>query len=240
MNLATTLRYCKMPAKDVWMDRYYIINAHFQMAQRLGVGLNAILNDHDYRPICEQCTGLLIPGSATNIDPSYYGQPPFDPPEPVDEYALDAALMGWFLAHNKPILGICGGLQAINVFLGGTLKKVPQGETPHCRKVTMQDHKGEEMSYTLHEIRIEKGSFIHDVFGAERAAVNSYHNWCIDKLAPGLQVAAWSDDGVIEAVEWKEKKIFATQWHPELSFQIGDSIEQKLFENFLHCCENNP
>lgn len=237
MNLATLLRYNKMPGEDVWADRYYIVDVHYRIARELGVGLNAIMNDHDLDGICHQCAGLLVPGSATHIDPSHYGQPPFDPPEPADEYALDAKLLRWFFDHGKPILGICGGLQAINVFLGGTLKKVPPCEKGHERKVPTPYKNDQVVDYPVHDILIEKGSFVYDVFGTERATVNSYHYWCIDRLAPGLQVAARSEDGVIEAVEWKERNIFATQWHPELSFDLGDPIERKFMENFLNCCK---
>ena len=237
MNLATTLRFCQKPGEDIWADRYCIVQGHFQMALELGIGLNALLNDCDIAPICWQCAGLLIPGSATNIDPTYYGGAPFDPPEPADEYALDAKLIAHFLEANKPILGICGGLQAINVFLGGTLKRVPGGDEVHCRKYPTQMLRGDWIDYPMHRILIEKDSFVYDVFGTESAMVNSYHNWCIDRLAPGLQVVARSEDGIIEAVQWREKKIFATQWHPELSFLIGDPVEKQLFARFLRFCE---
>lgn len=75
------------------------------------------------------------------------------------------------------------------------------------------------------------------MFKSERATVNTYHGWEIGKLAPGLDVVAKSADGVIEAVECKEKKIFATQWHPEQSFHTGDAIENKFIENFIECCK---
>ena len=236
MNLATLLRFCKIPGEDIWANRYYLVQAHMMMAQEQGVGLNALTNACDLAPICEQCAGLLVPGSATNIDPSYYGGKPFEKPEPVDEYALDARLMGYFMEQGKPIFGICGGLQALNVLLGGTLKKVPDVAEVHEQKRPMQMLSGEAIDYPMHKIRIEKDSFVYDVFESEEATVNSYHYWCIDRLAPGLRAVAWSEDGIIEAVEWKGRKLFATQWHPELSYMIGDPIEHKFFEKFIHCC----
>ena len=236
MNLATLLRFVKVPGEDIWANRFYLVQAHLMMAREQGVGLNALVNDCDMAPICDQCAGLLVPGSATNIDPSYYGGAPFDPPEPADEYALDAKVMRYFLEQGKPIFGICGGLQALNVLLGGTLKKVPQVTEVHEQKRPMEMLGGEVIDYPMHKIRIEKDSFVYDVFGAREATVNSYHYWCIDRLAPGLRAVAWSEDGIIEAVEWKEKKIFATQWHPELSYMIGDPVEHKFFENFIRCC----
>ena len=102
--------------------------------------------------------------------------------------------------HNKPIFGICGGLQAINVFMGGTLKKVEDVDA----------HQNYEKSN--HIIDIKEGSFVHDVFKSKEALINSYHSWAIDKLAPGLEAVAWTKDGIIEAVESKEKRIFDAEF----------------------------
>ena len=222
MNLATVLRYNNLGKNSPWDERFYILNDYKIFAEKYKIGLNAIMTDYGYEEICERCAGLIITGSATNIDPSYYGGAPLEFPEPVDEYALDAKLIDYFVKNGKPVLGICGGLQAINVFMGGTLKKV---DFP------------EKHGSGTHEIEIVKDSFVWDVFKSERATVNTYHGWEIGKLAPGLDVVAKSADGVIEAVEWKEKKIFATQWHPEQSFHTGDAIENKFIENFIECCK---
>ena len=83
-----------------------------------------------------------------------------------------------------------------------------------------------------------KDSFVYDVFGKTRAIVNCHHGLCIDRLAPVFRCVARSDDGEIEAIEWKEKNIFATQWHPEQTLHgAGDPMEHKFFENFLKRCE---
>ena len=237
MNLAATLRYCSFNKTSIWDHRYYIMGAYTLMAQRYGIGMHAVMTEFDFERVCEQCDGLFIPGSGTNIDPTYYGGQPFDPPEPVDEYALDAKLIQFFLDRNRPIFGICGGLQAINVFLGGTLKRVPDSKN-HSTSIKVTNRNDVELDYKNHVIKIAKDSFVYDVFGAEKATVNSYHGWCIDKLAPGLSIAAQTEDGVIEAIEWKEKKIFATQWHPELSFEVINPVEHKFFENFIACCKD--
>ncbi len=228
MNLATVLRYADLGnPSSVWNYRYYIMHDYQLMAVKYGIGLNAIMTEHDFERICHECDGLIITGSATNIDPRYYGMPPFEKPEPVDEYALDAKLMNFFIKEKKPIFGICGGIQALNVCLGGTLKKLddPVG------------HKNGDAN--SHVINIKEGSFVHDVFGSTTATVNCYHGWELDKVAPALDVVARTEDGVIEAVENKEMKLFATQWHPEQSFHTGDPIENKFFENFIKCCEAN-
>ena len=118
---------------------------------------------------------------------------------------------------GKPVIGVCGGLQSINVCFGGSLKKV----TNH------------NLGGVHHDINIDKDSFLYDVFKTERTSVNTYHNWAIDKVAPGFRVVATSDDGVVEAIECKDKNIFAVQWHPERSFEEEYAIEHKIFENFI-------
>ena len=224
MNIATTLRFINFNNGGPWERRFYIMHDYFLMAKENSVGLTAVMSPHDVDGICELSDGLIIPGSGTNVDPSYYGGEPLDPPNEVDEYALDALLIDKFVKAGKPVFGICGGLQAINVYLGGTLRKLDDYLT----------HQRGDMK--THRIMIEEDSFVHDVFKASEATVNCYHNWEIDRLAPGLRVVARTADGVIEAVEWREKKIFATQWHPEQSYHTGDPIEHRFFENFLELC----
>ncbi len=227
MNIATVLRYAEI-GKDWWKYRYYIMHDYLLMAEKLGVGLVAITNTNDFEKICENCDGLIITGSVTNVNPKYYGGA--DEPDVVDEYALDAALIKYFHERGKPIFGVCGGHQALNVYFGGTLKK-------------LNDKIAHETSDNgpRHNINIKEGSFVYDVFNSNKANVNCFHGWEIGRLAPNLEAVATTDDGVIEAIESKRDKVFATQWHPERSFHDDweNSIEQKFFENFIKLCEES-
>ncbi len=225
MYFATLLRYVDMKKDDGWDDRFCIPHFWSLMADKYKIGLNAIISEHCLEEICSKCDGLMIPGSSTNINPKHWGDEPFFEIQKVDEYAFDIKVIKYFLDNNKPILGICGGLQEINVALGGTLKTVDKDthSNPDSRN---------------HMINITENSFVYDVFKSTRTEVNSYHYWAIDKIAPGLTVVAEADDGIIEAIEWKEKRIFATQWHPERSFDNGAETEHKIFENFITCCQN--
>lgn len=220
MNFATVLRFVDMKRGDGWDFRYTIPYFWKLMADKLGIGLFAVMSDSNFEKICDQCDGLIVPGSSNNINPSYWGGEPFKEPC-IDEYPFDEKLIRYFIEKGKPIIGICGGLQSINVCLGGSLKNVT----------------GHNEDKKFHNINIEKDSFLYDAFKSETASVNTYHNWAIDKVAPGLRVVATSDEGVIEAVEWKEKNIFAMQWHPERSFEEAESLEHKIFENFINLCK---
>ncbi len=224
MNFASVLRYVNMGRGDGWDDRFSIPYFWKHMADKYKVGINYILTEYDFPEICEKCDGLIVPGSSNNINPSYWGGEPFSENVPYDEFTFDSIVIDWFVKHNKPVFGVCGGLQSINVYLGGSLKTVDE-----------KMHSGAENK--SHMINIKENSFVYDVFKAPRANVNTYHCWAIDRLAPELEIAAISEDGVIEAVECKEKRIFATQWHPERNFCEGDPIENKFFENFINLCE---
>ena len=128
----------------------------------------------------------------------------------VDEYSKDKQLVDAFVKAGKPILGICGGLQVLNVYFGGTLNQL----VPHHDDI----HDG-------HRIRIEKDSFLYAVYKTETAEVNSYHRQCALDAAPGFRVTAWAEDGTIEAIE--RDNIIAVQWHPEVAEDLP------LFRAFL-------
>ena len=224
MNVAVTLRYVKLNSDNVWNERYYILNGYSLMAKKFGVGMIAIMSDVGIDEICKNCDGLIIPGSSTPTDPRYYGKAPLAVPPPVDEYALDAKLIKNFYEAGKPIFGICGGEQSLNIYFGGTIAKMP-------------DPKNHSVNDS-HFINIEKGSFVYEALGSERHEVNSHHQMWTDVMAPDLKVVARTDDGIVEALEWKEKNIFATQWHPELSLSKDKSPEHRFFENFFKKCED--
>ncbi len=185
---------------------------------------------------CAFCDGLLLPGSTQDIKSMYWGEDWHNPEHIYDEYAHDAIVIDYFIKAGKPIFGVCGGLQALNVFLGGSLKKAIFTET-------IEDHRDAD---ELHTIDIKEGSFVHDAFGATEARVNSMHAWVIDRLAPSLTVVATCrKDGLIEAVENREMGIFATQWHPEQVYnemgwvpeKYSSPAERTMFENFFALCE---
>ena len=228
MNIAVLLRYVDLKKEDdkFWNHRYYIMHDYKILADTYGVGMIAIMSEYGLDEICGVCDGLIIPGSATNINPKYWGGEDRPTEGAPDEYALDAKVIEKFYKAGKPIFGICGGHQGLNVFFGGSLRALADKDA-HYDRVNK-----------IHPVNIEKDSFVYDVFGKTRAIVNCHHGLCSDRLAPVFRCVAHSDDGEIEAIEWKEKNIFATQWHPEQTLHgAGDPMEHKFFENFLKRCE---
>lgn len=179
------------------------------------------------------CDGLLLPGGG-DIDPSRYGQTPAGSEEP--DPARDAAeleLVREFVGWGKPILGICRGIQMLNVALGGDLIQDIPTAPAHRHDPVIGDQ--------VHQVKAVPGSFLARLYG-ETFAVNSAHHQALGKVAPGLRVAARSlEDEVVEAVEWPEKKIYGVQWHPErMSFahRRQDTVDGRpIFTFFLQLCQ---
>lgn len=155
----------------------------------------------------EECDGLLLPGGG-DIDPARYGQLPAGSEAPdLQRDAAELELVSRFLAWGKPMLGICRGVQLLNVALGGNLIQDLPTVSYHRRDPERGDR--------VHTVSAGEGTFLSSLYGRE-FAVNSAHHQALGRLAPDLNLAAVSvDDSVPEAVECPEKRIYGVQWHPE-------------------------
>lgn len=166
----------------------------------------------------EQIDGLLLPGGG-DVKPSFYGMEDKGSKnidEERDEWEIRLAREFW--EKRKPILGICRGMQVLNVALGGTL---------------IQHIEGHENG--KHLIRIEKGSFLSEIFaGKEEICVNSSHHQAVDKIAKPLRESARSVDGYIEAIEGEEF-IIGVQFHIERLLQENREF-LNIFKSFINAC----
>lgn len=219
MTIATILRYTKVEGREPFHERYYLANHLVQIAEKFGIALLPLTATSHLQVASTVCDGLIVPGSTINVNPSYYGEAPFSPQQPVDEYVFDRKVIEAFYRRKKPILGVCGGMQALNVFLGGTLKR----DIPNHRRVE-------------HDVSFSSDSFLNEVYGSNCLKVNSFHSQAVDKVAPSLKVAARANDGTIEAIQSKEGSIYGVQWHPETDFSQGKEEGTKIFEYFLAQC----
>ena len=160
--------------------------------------------------------GLLLVGGG-DVDPVEFGQGPdrdLGQVDPVRD-AWEIALYRAYRAAGKPVLGICRGVQLINVAEGGSLHQ-------HLPSVdgTWQHSQQDMRGTPLHPVEIVPGSRLAAGFGTTAIRTNSYHHQAIDRVGTGLRVAARAGDGVIEAVEGESGPfLLALQWHPEMAFQ---------------------
>jgi len=202
MILATILRTHTVPEMAPWDKHYYLCDDWKKIFEELGITLFPVYTHCCIQEICDVCDGLILPGSNKNIYPSYYGRER-DPEAPysVDEYSTDKPVVEAFVKAGKPILGICGGIQVLNVLFGGTLIQRLPG------------HGG-----TRHNIQVEKDSFLYRVYGKDVVEVNSYHGQNVDDVAPGFRVTARTESGTVEAIE--KGNIIGVQWHPEVDREM--------------------
>lgn len=171
------------------------------------------------RPCCEgvaeDCAALLLPGGG-DMEPRRYGQENtasrnLDPARD----ALELDLLERFAALKKPVLGICRGMQSVNVFFGGTLLQ----DIPGHAQVDGVDR--------MHPVRTAPGAFVAP------EVVNSAHHQALDRLGAGLRAEQWAPDGVIEAIRHRRLPVWGVQWHPE---RLDNPAGERLFRAFLDLC----
>ena len=148
--------------------------------------------------------GLVLPGGG-DICPSYFDQPVIDTRKPdPDLDRLQFHIMYQFLHTHKPILGICKGMQLLNVFFGGDLKQ-------HVENEDLHQWNGNDQ---WHETSTKKNSILDKLYGAY-VKVNSAHHQCVDMPGQDLIVIQTSTDGIPEAISHERLPILGVQWHPE-------------------------
>lgn len=176
----------------------------------------------------EGCEGLLLTGGE-DVDPAYYGEQPSKALGSVDRERdrFELALFRAARAARLPVLGICRGIQLINVALGGTLYQ----DLPSERPGPIDHDPGTARGARTHHVRLAPGSRAARVLGVDRLVPNSFHHQAVKDLAPALIATGWSDDGVIEAVEGRpdDAWLLAVQWHPEEMHEDVSAPERGLF-----------
>jgi len=181
-------------------------------------GLPLILPIADAEPALveeylEAIDGLIMTGGA-DIHPSFYGQIVLERCGEIDEQRdrFEVELVHAARGRDLPFLGICRGLQVLNVALGGSLYQdlsYRQGTDP------AHDSPRERRGEPAHPVAIAARSRLAEIIGARELSVTSTHHQIIRDLAPGLEVSAVAPDGVTEGVEGPGRFLLAVQWHPE-------------------------
>jgi putative glutamine amidotransferase len=176
----------------------------------------------------ELLDGILLPGSPTDVDPKFYGAEPHPKLGKLypERDSTDFALMKHAEEANLPILGICFGVQSLNVFRGGSLVQDIPSVVTHA--LTHDE--------STHAVRLEPGSLLARLAKPEGSLdmnVNSFHHQSIELPGHNLRVAARAPDGVIEAVEDVNGRfIVGVQWHPERGWQDSE-FSRRLFSAFV-------
>lgn len=177
--------------------------------------------------------GIVLSGGL-DVDPSFFGEEPslglgeITPERDRFEIML---IKGAFEAKIS-ILGICRGIQVLNVACGGTVVQ----HIPGRIEKPIKHNQSAPRWYPSHHVSVTEGTMLAKIIGSGKTKVNSFHHQAVKNVAPGFKICAKSSDGVIEAIE-NPKYHFAVgvQWHPECMYQ-RDKKARKLFEAFVKSC----
>lgn len=180
----------------------------------------------------ERLDGVLLPGSASDVDPLRYGREPhtrLGPVHPLKD-ETDLLVLKEVEERRLPLLAICFGMQVWNVQRGGSLIQDIASEVPKAHK----HEQGAPRDRRSHRVRIRPESLLSSLAEEASVLVNSHHHQALERLGEGLQASAWSSDGLVEAVEDVREGRWAlgVQWHPEIGWE-KDGLSAAIFRAFL-------
>ena len=155
---------------------------------------------------------LIVTGGAGDVNPALYGEEPHPETGPVQEErdAYELALVSTATEREMPVLGICRGMQVLNVAYGGGIEQHIPDVVGH------EDHRHTPGTFADHDVELEPGSLAARAVGAERAPVKSHHHQGVKEIGAGLAVTARADDKTVEALEDPSCPfVLGVLWHPE-------------------------
>jgi putative glutamine amidotransferase len=193
-------------------------------------------NDESLRAIAERLDGVLLSGGG-DVDPARYGEEPIPQLGLVEPERdeLELALARIALDDEQPVLGICRGMQTLNVAQGGTLYQDIGAQQPKAIRHDYHSYEGPR-DLRAHEISVADGSPLATIVGGSRYAVNSFHHQAVKEPGKGVKIIGWAEDGLAEAMMVEEHPFaLAVQYHPE-ELVDSDPAAQRLFEAFVRAC----
>lgn len=200
-----------------------LVAAHINQAIIKAGGLPFVIpttKESISRQYASEIDALVLSGGY-DVDPSFYGEASKEalgvtcPRRDESELALAEEV----IKLGKPVLGICRGMQIINVLYGGNLDQ----DQSYVEGAYLKHRQETPMYYPIHDVDIKEGSYLSSVVGRQ-LKVNSLHHQSIKDIGQGLEAVAHAEDGIVEAVEAVDdyQNVLAVQWHPEDLFQVDD------------------
>lgn len=225
-----------IPLYDDEKESYWMLPGYMTAVEACG-GLPIMFpmtsDEDELDQLYEMCDGILFTGGH-DVDPEIYGQRPTDKcgkpckaRDIMEKYLLEKAII-----DDKPVLGICRGIQFMNAVLGGTLYQ----DLPSEYESNTEHHMSPPYDETIHGVDVLNDTKLANIIGAGLHQVNSYHHQAVKELSDKCNVEAISEDGLIEAISVKDKKFaIGVQWHPEFAYKKKDDCKQ-IVQAFIDAC----
>lgn len=225
-----------IPLYDEIKDSYWMLPGYMEVLEACGalpIMLPLTDNEEELEQCLSICDGILLTGGH-DVSPRLYGESAKDTCGVSCDLrdSMESFILNRCIEEDKPVFGICRGIQFINAFLGGTLYQDLPTENPS----NIEHHMTFPYDRAVHRVEVLVNTSLANILGRGYHNVNSYHHQAIKDLAPGVIKAAVTDDGLIEAIEMPDKKfIMGVQWHPEFAYKV-DEDSRKLVKAFVDAC----
>lgn len=217
---------------------WYAARRNYAAAVAAAGGLPVLLPHETARAgdYADRVSALVVTGGAFDIDPAMFGAGTRHPSVTLKEgrTEFERAVTEEILARDRPVLGICGGHQLLNVLLGGTLVQHIPDEIENALAHEQPNSRDEPG----HDVTVAEGTLLGRIAGAGTRAVNSAHHQAAAETGPGVVVNATAPDGVVEGIEAPERRFcLGVQWHPEFGITPADPA---IFRALVAAAEDAP
>lgn len=224
--------------------RFYLGRDYCEAVENFGAipfHIGLIPKKEHLKAVVANLDGILLPGSDTDVDPLRFNEEPHPKLKRIifEKEETDLLILEEAEKICLPVLGICFGMQILNVSRGGTLIQDIESQIEN----PIKHEQGIPLERNSHSIEIVENSRLSRLITSESSdkktvQVNSHHHQAIKKIGNNLNATAWAKDGVIECIEDEraDRFVFAVQWHPELSWKT-DELSNNIFKNFVNAAE---
>lgn len=227
-----------IPLYDDEKESYWMLPGYMKVIEAAGalpIMLPLTDDQQELTRCLEICDGILLTGGH-DVEPSLYHAERSDKCGKICSLRdrMEAFIFQKMLEADKPVLGICRGIQLMNVLLGGTLYQDLPTEHPS----DTNHHMESPYDRPIHNIEVLEDTILADLIGSGTHHVNSYHHQAIKEIAANVNIMAVAEDGIVEAISLPGKKyMMGIQWHPEFSYE-RDPECMKIVQAFVDACSS--